>query len=332
MKLLMKSYSTLLTLTIVTTLFGVNSRASAADFPQTSVTISVPYSAGGGADVIARQVATELGKKWKKPVLVVNRPGANGGIATTYVTQQAPDGYNLLLHTTAITINQSLKKNVTFDVRRDLIPLTQLVTGPMGVYVHAGLPIRSIPELVSYAQKNPGKLNYGSAGIGGTQHLLSERLRLATGINIVHIPYASGSAAATTALMSGEVQLLIQDVASTKAAVDTGRVRLIGVVGTSRSSVYPDIPTMAESGVPGLANFNVSFWYGIFAPVRTPPELIELISRDIQAVLRDPAMVKRLDSAGYQVVGSAPDAFKKKVDTETDEWALVIQQAKIPVD
>lgn len=291
------------------------------------VQIVVPYAPGGSADTIGRLIADQYGRQTSRQVVIVNQPGAGSQLGSTFVSKAKPDGNTLLFQTPAVTILQTLKKAPGFDVRKDLVAITQAVESAMGVYVNPTLPIRNIRELISYAKQNPGKLNYSSSGIGSSAHLYTELLKESAGIAIEHVPY-SGGAGYTMAVASNQAQLVIADsLGGPRGLAASGRLRMIAVGSAKRSAAFPDVPTVAESGVPG---YEVAYWIGFFAPAGTPGDIVTKLHADLTQAINTPALRQQLEGQGYRVVGGTSDEFRRFVATEVGRWERLVQAAGIP--
>jgi tripartite-type tricarboxylate transporter receptor subunit TctC len=300
----------------------------AQDFPNRIIRIVVPFPPGGTSDVVAREIAQEMSNSIGQQVVVDNRPGASGMIGANYVAKAAPDGYTILLSTPGpITINPHLFSNMTYDAEKDLAPITQIGTVPQILVVHPSVKANSVRELIDLAKANPGKLNYGSVGIGSTLHLAGELFNTSAGTQLVHIPY-KGSAPALSDLLGGQIDLMFDVILSSLPLVKAGNLRALAVTGSKRSSSAPDIPTIAESGVPG---YDVVTWYGLMAPGGTPPAVIATLNKDIVRALNTPAVQKRLNELGADLVGSSPQEFSEYLKRESEMWAGVVKKAHIAV-
>lgn len=317
------TFAPLLARLIAVALFGA---ASLAHAQSSSLQIVVPWAPGGSADTIGRLVADQLSKQINRPVVVTNQPGAGGEIGATLVSKAKPDGNTLLFTTPAVTIVQTLRKNPKFDVRTDLATVTMAVESSMGLYVNPELPVRNIREFVAYAKANPGKLNYTSSGMGSSAHLYTELLKNYAGIDLVHIPYAGGSAYAM-AVAANQAQLVIADsLGSPRGLAASGRLRMIAVGSAARSPAFPDVPTVSESGVPG---YEIAYWIGFFAPPATPSPVIDRLNSELTAALRAAPVRSKLESQGYVVVGNTPAAFKAFIGKEVGKWEKLVRDANI---
>ncbi|MDP3137426.1 MAG: tripartite tricarboxylate transporter substrate binding protein [Burkholderiaceae bacterium] len=300
----------------------------AAGFPEKPIRIIVPYPAGSNTDNLARILGTGLAERTGQSVVIDNRSGAGGTIGVQGVVQAPPDGYTLLLHTNAIATEPVVKKNLPYDARRDLTPITTVVSAPNVLIVHPSLPVKNVAELIAYAKANPGKVNVGSSGSGTLVHLAAELFKAMAGINIVHVPYRGG-AQSQPALWNNEVQMLIDPLPSSKSMAASGRVRALAVTSTERSDMWPELPTVSESGLPG---YNAIVWFGLFAPAGTPPDVVAKISSDVRAVLASRQTRESLQKLNAVGVGDTPEVFAKKVSAEFASWEKVSREAGLKFD
>jgi tripartite-type tricarboxylate transporter receptor subunit TctC len=304
------------------------SKSALAPYPNRPVQIIVPFTPGTGMDILARTVGQKLSERWGQPVLVDNRPGASGNIGTDMVVKAAPDGYTLLITANTLVMTVSLYRNVPYDPIRDLAPVEEMATGTMAVTLNPAVPARTLKELVAYAKANPGKLAYGSPGVGTPQHLATELFKSTAGIDLLHVPY-KGSAGAITGLLSGDVAVMFNALHAVLPQVKAGKISAIAVGGPKRSPVAPDIPTVAESGYP---DFDVDFWYGLLAPAATPREIIAKLNQDITQILNMPEMRETLSSQGLQPVTGTPEQFGALIKDDLARWANVIKAAGITAE
>ncbi|MGH8817535.1 MAG: Bug family tripartite tricarboxylate transporter substrate binding protein, partial [Achromobacter pestifer] len=242
-------------------------------YPDKPITLLIPYPPGGSADMLARPLGAELQKKWGQPVVLEYKPGAGGAIASAQLARAKPDGYTLLMVLAAHAINPSLYPSLPYDTRRDFAPVSLVATLPMLVAAPLSTPANTIPELIAYGKSHPGKLSFASAGNGNTSHLAAEMFKNQTGVDMMHVPY-KGSGPAVVALLGGEVSLMFDSISTSLPQVQAGKLKAIAVTGERRSSLLPDVPTVAES-VPG---FVVNGWYGVLAPAGTPPAVVDALS------------------------------------------------------
>ncbi|HEU4645604.1 MAG TPA: tripartite tricarboxylate transporter substrate binding protein [Burkholderiales bacterium] len=295
--------------------------AAAQSYPTRPVRLIVGFPPGGGVDINARILQPKLAEFLGQPVVVENKPGASTNIANDFVARSAPDGYTLLINTATIAINMSLFRNLPFDTLRDFAPVSMFSESPNVLVVNAKLAAGNVQDLVALARKSPGKLNYSSAGVGTTQHLAAELFKLRTGTYIVHIPY-KGSAPSLTALIAGEVDLSFANVTAIQGHVKSGRLRALATAAAQRDPQLPDVPTTKEAGVEGV---EVSVWYGVLAPAKTPPEIVQKVADGIIRATRDPEVRKRMLEQGANPVGSTPEEFSKTLREEVARWAEVVK-------
>ncbi len=302
--------------------------ASAATFPERPVRMIAASAAGGGTDIIARLLAQKMHDVWRQQLIVDNRPGGGGVIATDITVKAIPDGHTLLLQSVGIAYAPALYKNLPFNVQRDIAAITLVGSQPFVLAVHPGVAAKSVAELVQLAKTKPGQLQFASGGVSGASHLGSELFRVTAGINMVHVPY-KGTGPGVTALLSGEVHMAIAGVSTMLPHAKTGKVRALAVTGAQRSPAAPDLPTVAENGLPGYA-FDV--WYGLFTSAKTPRALLSKINADTNVALRDTETVKRFAAAGVDVLGGSLDETAKYLRAEMLKWAKVIHEAGIRAD
>lgn len=304
------------------------SRSSAASYPSRPVQIVVPFTPGTGMDILARIVGQKLSERWGQPVIVDNRPGASGNIGTDLVVKAAPDGYTLLLTANTLVMTVSLYSNVPYDPIKDLAPIEKMAVGTMAITLNPAVPAHSLREFVAYAKANPGKLAYGSPGVGTPQHLATELLKSQAGIDMLHVPY-KGSAGAITGLMTGDIAMMSNALHAVLPQVRAGKINAIAVGGSKRSRLAPDIPTFAESGYPDL---DVDFWYGLLAPTGTPKDIIAKLNEDVAQVLNAPEMRETLQAQGLEPVTGTPEQFAELIRTDLARWAKVIKAAGIKAE
>jgi len=302
------------------------SGARAQDYPTRPIHIVVPYAPGGGVSVVGQIIGQKLQEITKEPVVIDNRPGGGGNIGADIVAKAAPDGYTILLHTSAMASIGTLYRKLPFDPVKDFAPVTMVISTQFVVGGSQKNPATSLRELVAQAKAAPGKLNYGSSGLGSSLHLFAEMFKDAAGVDIVHIPYR-GDAPMITALISGEIQLAFLPQATGVANVNSGLIRGLAVTGTKRMASLPNVPTVGEQGIVG---FDVGSWIGLFAPAATPPAIVRSLQQQMAKVLADPKVRERLMSTGQEPVGNTPAEFTAQFKTDIARFAKVIEQAKIP--
>ncbi len=303
--------------------------ATADTFPERSVRIVVPYTPGGFNDTLARVVGERLSKIWNQPVLVDNRPGGNTTIGNLFVAKSPPDGYTILISPLPFSALPGLYgAQLPYDALKDFSPLIWAGSTQNVLTVRNDLPVNNVKELLDYAKKNPGKLNYGSTGSGSSNHLSMELLMRMTDTKLTHIPY-KGSAPAVLAIMGGETDVFFDNIPNVLPHLKAGKMKAIAVTGTQRSVLFPSLPTIAEAGVPG---YEVNVWFGMQLPVGTPKPLVDSMNRDIVRVLKEPEIIKRFRDQGVEVVASSPAAFGQLLQSEITKWTQVIRDANIKVE
>ena len=273
-------------------------------YPVQPITLILPYAPGGSADFLARPMMGELQKQLGQPVVIDYKAGAGGTIATAALAKSKPDGYTLLMVLSAHVINPSLYPSLPYDTRRDFAPITLLARLPQLIVVRADSPFKTLPDLISYAKANPGKLSFGSAGNGNTSHLGGEMLQAQAGIKMEHIPY-KGSGPVVVALLGGEIDLMFDSFATSYPQIKAGKFRALGLASNKRSPLLPTVPTVSEL----LPDFAMDGWYGLLAPAGTPKPVIERLSKVFNEVARDPKIKAQLNSIGYEVVGTTPEQY-----------------------
>ena len=300
----------------------------AQDFPTRPIKIVVPFSPGGAVDGPTRVIAQELSKRVGQGVIVENRPGAGATIGADVVAKSAPDGYTLLLASQTNAISATLYSNLPYDSLGDFAPITLIGREPGVVVVHPSLPVKSIAELIAYVKDNPGKVDYASSGNGSGQHLFAAMFLSMAGIKMTHIPYR-GSGQATTDLLSGVVKVSIPGLAGMLGHIRAGKLRALAVTGTARSPQLPDVPTLAEAGVPGYSAYD---WLGFMAPKGTPPAIVERLNRELLATLATAEVRNYMASASIEPIGSTPAEFEAFFKEERDRWARIIKETGARVD
>jgi len=295
-------------------------------YPGKPVRFVVPFSAGSGSDTIARIVAGGMSQAFGQQVVLENRGGAAGNIGAELVAKSSPDGYTMVLVNLGHAANVNIYRNLPYDLTRDFAPVTRLAYIPSLVVVHPSLPVKSMGDLVKLAKTRPGKLDYGSGGVGTPSFLTGELFKARAGIDLMHIPYKSG-AEALTAVITGEAPIFFAPASTTLPLVQQGRLRGLAVTSAQRLAVAPQIPTVAESGYPGYEAGN---WYGIMVPVKVPAETVALIRKAALAALKNPAVSKRLEDLGFVSVGDQPDEFAAFIRSEIAALAKVLKGLQLP--
>ena len=299
--------------------------AGAQNFPDKAVTMIAPFPAGGSVDLVARAVAQQMSELWKQPVVVANRPGAGGNIGAEAVARAAPDGYILLMGTTALASSPALYSKLGYDLMRDLAPVSLVVTMSNVLVVHPALPARSVRELIALAKARPGALNSASAGVGSSNHLALVLFNTMTGAGIAHIPY-KGAAPAVADVMGGHVAMTFVPIAAAVAPVKSARLRALGITGAARSPTLPDVPTINEGGVAG---YEATSWNALLAPGATPRDLVLKIQATLADSLRAGRVKEILISAGADAAGGTPEELAGFLRTEMVKWGNVVKAADI---
>jgi tripartite-type tricarboxylate transporter receptor subunit TctC len=300
--------------------------AAESAFPSRPIRIVDPFPPGGPSDIVGRAISPRLSEAFGQSVVVDNRGGAGGIVGCELVAKSAPDGYTLLLGPSgALTIQPTLNPKLPFDPQRDFETVTQLTSGPQVIAVNPAVPAKSVQELIALAKAKPGQLNYASGGSGTANHIAAEFFKLAAGVDVVHIPY-KGTGPALTSVLSGESQMIISSLLPTIPHLKSGKLRALAVTGAARSSVVPEVPTAAESGLP---KFETSSWHGILVPAKTPRAIIARLHGEFVKVLKLPDVRERLTAQGLNVVASTPQEFAAHIKSETTKYARVIKQVGI---
>jgi tripartite-type tricarboxylate transporter receptor subunit TctC len=303
--------------------------ALAQSYPAKPVRIIVPYSAGGGTDIVARAVGQKLSDRWGQSVIVDNRVGANGIIGADAVAKAPADGYTLLMSTPAeVSTSPHLYPNIPYNAERDLAPVTLITVTPLVIAVNPGVPAKTVQELVALAKTKPGALGFATPGTGSAQHLTGELFMAAAGIKLVHVPY-KGAGQSIPDVIGGQVPMGIYGVLTISQHAKAGRLRMLAVTTSKRSPAYPDLPTLAESGLPGV---DTSLWFGLIAPAATPKPVIGKIHDDVVAALKLPDLRERIASQGGDIVGDTPEEFAAFIAAESAKYARIIQQAGVKLD
>ncbi|MBC7778895.1 MAG: tripartite tricarboxylate transporter substrate binding protein [Proteobacteria bacterium] len=297
-------------------------------FPAKPVRVVVPFPPGGSVDVIARLIAPRVGELMGQPLVIDNRSGASGNIGAELVARSAPDGYTLLAHTIPLVANQYLYSKVPYDVLRDFTPICLLSESPAVLVVHPSVPVKSVRELVALAKRRPGALNYASAGTGTNHHIAGELLNFLAGIEIAAVQYKGGGPAAI-ATLSGEVGITYPNVVAALPFIQSNRWRAVGITSAKRSSAAPDIPTIAEQGVPG---YELTTWHGILAPANTPPAIATQLNGFLVKAMRSPELAERFAREGVDVLASTQEQFTRHIQTEQEKWGRLIRERNMKAD
>lgn len=303
--------------------------APTAQYPERQIRVVVPTTQGGGADTLARTLARLLSEKFPHQVFVENRPGANGIIGVDAVAKAAPDGHTLLLTFADHFVNPSLHASLPFDMQGDFAPVTYLGALPFVLVVHPSLPANSVQQLVALARARPDSLNFASVGTGGMVHMAAELFKMHARVEMHHVPY-KGSSAALPDLISNRIQLMFTSTISAKPFVDSGQLRMLGVTSTERAPTLPNLPTIAESGLPG---YSVQIWYGVLAPARTPATVVARINLEIGNILSDPAFRATMGNLGISTAArGTPEEFGAFTRAEMAKWAKVVKDTNVKVN
>jgi tripartite-type tricarboxylate transporter receptor subunit TctC len=313
---------------IAGTAAAVSAPAAAQPYPDRPVTIVVPFGAGGSADVYARVLAQHLGQETGQSFVVEDRPGAGAVIGTQYVAKAAPDGYTLLMMSNTQTVNETLLHNKPYELMRDFTPVAPVNEAPLVLVVRDKLPVHSVQELIKQAKAKPGTLNYASSGTGTPYHMAGELFKSLADVNIVHIPYKS-SGGARTDVIGGQVDMMFDAVSTMADLIRTGKVRALATTGTTRSNVLPDVPTMAEAGVPG---YTATIWLGLIAPKGTPKEVVDFLNQKISKIVSDPAVAKVWAKSGVTPMKMTPAQFTDYLNADIAKWGKIVKAANIKVD
>ena len=294
--------------------------AKAETFPTRTVTIVVPFSAGGSTDTFARLVATNLQGQFGQPFVVENKPGASGNIAASYVARSAPDGYTLFMGTSTSIANMSLFKNLNYDMLTDFVPVSQTVYTPLVMIVNPNSPAKTFQDFLKMAKEAKQPLTYGSGGSGTSQHLAGALFENLADVKMVHVPY-KGAAPAVTDLMGGQIDVMFSPLVDAIGYIRGGKLRALALTTPKESAQLPGVPTLASA----LAGFDVPTWNGIFAPAKTPPAIVDALSKAIQKAMREPDMIKTVEGQGSDPVGSTPAEFKSFVEKEQKVWQRLVE-------
>jgi tripartite-type tricarboxylate transporter receptor subunit TctC len=299
-----------------------------AQYPSKPIKIVVPYPPGGFNDTLGRTLAAKFTEAWGQPAVVENKPGANTVIGVDYVAKSAPDGYTLLIVAFPFAVTPSLLKNMPYDTVKDFAPIAWAAVSPNALVVNPNVPVKSVAELIALAKAKPGSLSYASTGNGSSNHISMELFKSLAGVDIVHIPY-KGSGPAVTDLLGGQVHVMFDNAPNVMPHVKAGKLRALGMSGAKRSSFAPDIPTVAESGVPG---YEVAVWFGVVAPAGTPREIIQKLNAEVLKILAMPDVRERFLSQGVEPVGSTPEQFGEHIKSQMAKWGKVVQDAGVKAE
>jgi tripartite-type tricarboxylate transporter receptor subunit TctC len=315
----MRHFAALLALAIAATIGAPPCKAD--NYPSRPVRIIVPFGAGGPTDVYTRAIAEELRKALHQTFVMENKPGAGTTIGTDYVAKAAPDGYTLLMVSGTQTVNETLYTKKPYHLMHDLVPIAPLIDSDLVLVVHPSVPAKSLKELLALARAKPGTLNFGSSGPGSNYHMAAELLKHLTGINIVHVPY-KGSTGMRTDILNGQIQMLFDSVPTMAPLIKAGKVRALGTSGVTRSPILPDVPTIAEAGVPG---FQATLWVGFMAPAGTPQPIVDKLNAEITKIVSRPDIKAAWQKQGAEPAALTQPQFKAFMDAQITKWADVIK-------
>ena len=302
--------------------------AFAQSYPQKPITLIVPFPPGGTTDVLARALGFELGKSLGQQVIVESKPGAGATLGADFVAKAKPDGYTLLMGAVHHTIATSVYRKLPYDFQRDLTPITIVALVPNVLVVNAELPANNVKELIALAKASPGKLTYGSNGLGTAQHLIGAQFEQMAGVSMLHVPY-KGSGPLATDLLGGQINMSFDTVTPVLPHIKSGKMRALAVTTAKRSPALPDVPTLAESGLTG---FDLGTWFGVLAPARTPPEIIAKLSSEMSKIIQSPDFKKRMDDIGAEPIGNTPAQMATQIKADTERFAALVKEAKVSLD
>ncbi|HVX75458.1 MAG TPA: tripartite tricarboxylate transporter substrate binding protein [Bradyrhizobium sp.] len=300
--------------------------ASAQTYPDRPITLVIPFAPGGSTSIVGRIIADKMAQLLGQGIVVDNRPGAGGTVGTKYVAKSEPDGYTLLLgYTGTLAIGPSLYKDAGYDPRKDFVPIGMIGNAPSAVVVHPSFPVKSIAELIAYAKANPGKVNFGSAGVGSVNHITGEYFAREAGITLVHVPY-KGTGPALTDLLGGHIPMALAPIPAVHANVSAGLLRALATTGKTRNHLMPDVPTIAETGLPG---FEASLYYGLVAPAGTPRPVIDRLNKELRAALASDEVKKQLSADGTEITPSTPEAYGEFIDKDEKKWSELVKASGV---
>jgi tripartite-type tricarboxylate transporter receptor subunit TctC len=307
----------------------LSSYAGALPYPTKPIHFVVPYPAGGPVDAVARLLGQRVSERVKQPIVIENKPGAGGNIGADFVAKAPADGYTILMGAVAThAINPTLYASIPYDAVKDFRPVTQLASTPNVLVVNPGLPVHDLREFIAYAKANPGRLNFGSGSTGSAGHLAGELFKSMAGVDMTHVPY-KGAAPAMNDLIGGQIQLMFDNLASSLTQVKAGKIRALAVTTARRTPLAPDLPTIAESGLPG---FDINTWFGLFVPAGTPLEVVDVLHDEFNRALADPDIRDKMISIGAEPVGSTPAQFAVYIRSESEKYARIIRASGAKAD
>jgi tripartite-type tricarboxylate transporter receptor subunit TctC len=309
-------------------LLGSGGAAMAQAWPAKTISIIVPFATGGTTDAIARTLGQELSKTFGQPVIIENKPGAGATIGADYVTKAKPDGYTLLVGAVHHTIATSVYKKLPYDFQRDLAPISTVAMVPNVLVVNPNVQAKNVKELVALAKKSPGKMTFGSNGNGTGQHLIGAQFSIASGVDLMHVPY-KGSGPLTIDLLGGQIDMSFDTVTPVLSHIRAGKLRALAVTTIKRSAALPDVPTLDESGLKG---FDQGTWFGVLAPVSTPKDIVVRLNAEIVRIVNSPEFRKRMDDIGAVPVGNSAAEMASQIKTDTERFAKLVKDAKVAVE
>jgi tripartite-type tricarboxylate transporter receptor subunit TctC len=308
--------------------FAAAALTASAAYPDKPITMIVPFPPGGPTDLVARVIGKAMSESMGQPIIIDNRGGANGNIGASLAAKAAPDGYTMIYNTSAVALSPALYKNLTYDVQKDFAPVALAAVVPLALVVHPSVPANNVKEFIAHVKANPGKLSYGSAGAGNVTHLGAFQFLQANGLDAVHIPY-KGSAPADMDLVGGQIQFMTDTVNSVAAFVKDKRMKMLAVTTPKRMSNFPEVPTLAESGMPG---FDVGAWQGVMVPTGTPRPIIDRLNTELRKALANPEVRAKLAVQGAEPLGSTPEEYGAYIKKEIDRWGKVVQQSGVKAE
>jgi tripartite-type tricarboxylate transporter receptor subunit TctC len=300
----------------------------AAEYPNGPISMIVPYAPGGSSDTVARIIGNEVSKELGQPIIILNRSGAGGNIGFEMAARAQPDGYTLLMASSPLAVNVSLYPKLGYDPATDFAPISLVALQPNLLVVSRELPVKTLAELIAYAKANPGQLNFGSSGVGTSQHLAGELFKRRAGIDIVHVPYRGGGPAMVD-LVGGRLQMMFETIPSSLPFAQSGQVRAIAITVDARSKMLPDVPTVSEAGLPGFVSRG---WLGVAAPAKTPKPIIDKLNAAFRKALETPSVAEQLTQLGLQVKSTSPGEFATFIGQEINDYRNIITSAKITLD
>ncbi|HSF57914.1 MAG TPA: tripartite tricarboxylate transporter substrate binding protein [Candidatus Binatia bacterium] len=309
-------------------LFIAAGGALAQNYPTKPITMIVPFPPGGTTDILARTVGQKLTEAWGQQTVVDNRPGAGATLGAGLAAKASPDGYTVLMGAVHHTIAPGVYKKLPYDFQKDFAPITIVAEVPNVLVVNPSLPAKTVKELIAHAKANPGKLTYGSNGLGTAHHVIGENFKLQAGVDIVHVPY-KGSGPAVTDLLGGQISMMFDTVTSALPHIKAGKLRPLAVTTAKRSTALPDVPTLAEAALPG---FDIGSWFGVLAPVKTPKEITAKLNAEIVKILNMPDVKNRLLEIGAEPVGNTPEQMAARIKEETVKFAQIAKQANVTLE